>query len=470
MLEATGRNDLCPCGSGKKYKKCCLLNEQTRRPLSRTLLGQASQKAFNELLKFSGESDGVPTVPEDLPRLSLIDKNQVDGLFHVLILPWLFYQQHPQKPETLDGPSEETVVANCLRQRGASLDGMTRRYMDAARSEPFSFWQVLESSPNSGLLLKDMITGDERFVADVSLSRSVVRWDILFAQTVGLDGLYIVNATGIFAMKPSQFGRVATEFSELLRQPDGALPDRPCLFRYQHSFLRHYLESVQDMMNAPPPEIRNMDGDKLARVTSIYAFDPKRRNEVIAALAALDDMNSEGEEDGKTCVAWLAMPKSPGHKDKVLKARILVGSEQLESECNSEKRDKTLRRRLLKALDALLSHESTTLKPFRPGPDSMKPSRAGRHPTGSLDLARLSEEDEKQVEDQLGQQFMAWADTEIPALNGKTPRQMVRTKTGKEKIAGMINEWENMSGHVGEDAIYRFDFNRLRAELKIPEE
>lgn len=24
----TGRNDLCPCGSGKKFKKCCLLNKQ----------------------------------------------------------------------------------------------------------------------------------------------------------------------------------------------------------------------------------------------------------------------------------------------------------------------------------------------------------------------------------------------------------------------------------------------------------
>jgi preprotein translocase subunit SecA len=23
----TGRNDLCPCGSGKKYKKCCGLNK-----------------------------------------------------------------------------------------------------------------------------------------------------------------------------------------------------------------------------------------------------------------------------------------------------------------------------------------------------------------------------------------------------------------------------------------------------------
>jgi uncharacterized protein YecA (UPF0149 family) len=24
--EAVGRNDLCPCGSGKKYKKCGMLN------------------------------------------------------------------------------------------------------------------------------------------------------------------------------------------------------------------------------------------------------------------------------------------------------------------------------------------------------------------------------------------------------------------------------------------------------------
>ena len=23
-----GRNDLCPCGSGKKYKKCCMKNEK----------------------------------------------------------------------------------------------------------------------------------------------------------------------------------------------------------------------------------------------------------------------------------------------------------------------------------------------------------------------------------------------------------------------------------------------------------
>ena len=27
----TGRNDTCPCGSGKKYKKCCELKQQNGR-------------------------------------------------------------------------------------------------------------------------------------------------------------------------------------------------------------------------------------------------------------------------------------------------------------------------------------------------------------------------------------------------------------------------------------------------------
>jgi hypothetical protein len=26
-----GRNDPCPCGSGKKYKKCCLAKEEEAR-------------------------------------------------------------------------------------------------------------------------------------------------------------------------------------------------------------------------------------------------------------------------------------------------------------------------------------------------------------------------------------------------------------------------------------------------------
>lgn len=30
MIEKVGRNDPCPCGSGKKYKSCCMLKQQPK--------------------------------------------------------------------------------------------------------------------------------------------------------------------------------------------------------------------------------------------------------------------------------------------------------------------------------------------------------------------------------------------------------------------------------------------------------
>ncbi len=32
MNEKVGRNDPCPCGSGKKYKQCCLLKKEEKTP------------------------------------------------------------------------------------------------------------------------------------------------------------------------------------------------------------------------------------------------------------------------------------------------------------------------------------------------------------------------------------------------------------------------------------------------------
>jgi len=32
MNQKVGRNDPCPCGSGKKYKQCCLLKKEEKTP------------------------------------------------------------------------------------------------------------------------------------------------------------------------------------------------------------------------------------------------------------------------------------------------------------------------------------------------------------------------------------------------------------------------------------------------------
>jgi hypothetical protein len=37
-MAKTGRNDLCPCGSGQKYKKCCEANQRGGAAKTRALI------------------------------------------------------------------------------------------------------------------------------------------------------------------------------------------------------------------------------------------------------------------------------------------------------------------------------------------------------------------------------------------------------------------------------------------------
>ncbi len=40
MAEKTGRNDPCPCGSGKKYKQCCLKMPTGKKKFTATKITQ----------------------------------------------------------------------------------------------------------------------------------------------------------------------------------------------------------------------------------------------------------------------------------------------------------------------------------------------------------------------------------------------------------------------------------------------
>jgi len=55
IMAKVSRNDPCPCGSGKKYKKCCGTKERSRRQRSFTQLNQAKM-----IQQFSSSSDRSP--------------------------------------------------------------------------------------------------------------------------------------------------------------------------------------------------------------------------------------------------------------------------------------------------------------------------------------------------------------------------------------------------------------------------
>jgi hypothetical protein len=54
-----GRNDVCPCGSGSKYKRCCLSSghsfPQTKEPISRELIQKSMERLKNRAHDNLGE-------------------------------------------------------------------------------------------------------------------------------------------------------------------------------------------------------------------------------------------------------------------------------------------------------------------------------------------------------------------------------------------------------------------------------
>jgi antitoxin Xre/MbcA/ParS-like protein len=81
----------------------------------------------------------------------------------------------------------------------------------------------------------------------------------------------------------------------------------------------------------------------------------------------------------------------------------------------------------------------------------------------------LEPEGRARLEEALAQKYLAWADDKVPALGGKTPRQMMKTAAGRAEVEKMVNEWENLSPS-GTQAQFRFDFNLLRTDLGLAEE
>ena len=73
-----GRNDPCHCGSGKKYKKCCMEKDEAARPAGQEQMPEvdekfdhASQRAVSTLSQPAVASPPLLSEPEDESQLNL---------------------------------------------------------------------------------------------------------------------------------------------------------------------------------------------------------------------------------------------------------------------------------------------------------------------------------------------------------------------------------------------------------------
>ncbi len=118
MATKTGRNDPCPCGSGKKYKRCCLEQDQQDQRDAETALAAALAEQQAEDDDFAEWSDELDTASNAVVDLIEADKlDQAEQAAHELIANYPeVHDGYDRLGMVYEARGEPKKAADCYRK------------------------------------------------------------------------------------------------------------------------------------------------------------------------------------------------------------------------------------------------------------------------------------------------------------------------------------------------------------------
>ncbi|MRR05987.1 MAG: hypothetical protein EG828_03440 [Deltaproteobacteria bacterium] len=222
-VQKIGRNEPCPCGSGKKYKKCCLAKEQENSIRQR----DESTVAKSALEWLSATfPDGIRTAVQTnlFSGLKKAEKLALDELapgkselLTINIGEWLLTEAKIPVQDDVQ-PVRELLLA----PEGPGFSDVGRRWLSSLGERPLSLYEVQQLNPGEGVLVKDLLLGDapEVWVSEKKLSQSLVQWDIFGARLVLHDDQYRLSG----AVYPFQRETATSCKAKILRKAKGIEP------------------------------------------------------------------------------------------------------------------------------------------------------------------------------------------------------------------------------------------------------
>lgn len=373
-----GRNDPCPCGSGRKHKHCCL-GLPRHSPLP-DRVGWVWEK-LDWFLRVGGFEDDVEEV------LDMLGNEPMDELLAVSLV--LF---------------QDGAVDEFLLQRGPLLPDDERNLVAQWALRERSVHEVAEVRRGEGFTLRDVRTGDVHEVRERRGSTQVVPGDLICAHVVP-DG-HTNQLVGGLIVVPLW-----------LRDPLMSVLDaEPTALELAALIAR----------SAAPPELFNTEGEAMVLCETRYRLpDP-------SALAGLDrvlDADGEGtwtesvEVDGRT---WL-------------RGSVTLSGEELVVGTNSRERSRRLRATVEAAVPGLrvVSEEETPAADVMSRRD-----RSAAGPGAGPALAPVPPEAADMLAAFMREQEERWVDEPVPALAGLTPRQAAADPTRRQQLEALLHDFD----------------------------
>jgi hypothetical protein len=480
-----GRNDPCPCGSGKKYKKCCLLKENQAPPATQP--SGPDQRLRARLVEYVQRS--LPRADMDRAMREFFGE-AFDPAQRTLAVSEATEEKWPAFLEWLIHDfrlaTGQTPIARFLAERGKSLPADERSILEEWQDAIVGLHEVVDLEPGKSLTLRNVFDGRTFQVREVRGSLSAARWDILSHRIIRVNGEPQLSGLGhaFHAADREKLVAHVTARYEAYRKghPAATWAD---FFRAEPLVIRRYAEKMEREYR--PPALYTPEGHAVLFGRLRYAVRDQERL-MRGLLAAPDFEETTAPEDpiGTRHFAWLRTgpaeryvqesakpdhgmmitgqrfedPRRPGVTGL---ATLTVVGQEMTAEALSAQRLAWLKARLAEvAGDAIHLRADVVEDPWR----KLEAERGSRPP--ARPAPAVPPEVEAQVLGKvLHRHFTEWLDQPVPALDGRTPRAAVRDPRLRPRLIQLLRETENHQDHARREGRAWYDIGWMWTELGI---
>gem|GEM_PF-2808401 len=275
-----GRNAPCHCGSGKKYKKCCLKSDQ----LAGNQLNPEQPFPSPIIQGLDAKFENYRTLEADLGEAMFFHSDVAFGkeAFRVawkdfcgddatqfdpeltlmtIFMPWYLYnwtKKHGDETVVLKStPAETTVAESFLDKYGEQLPPEEIALLKAANRRPLSFFEIKEVPRGMALRVRDILLEEDIEIDIRTGAHPIDAGDILFGSHMHIDEFVMTLAESTDLVWPNNRAAIVGMRSWIKESTGTAKLTEGLLSGYEIELIDLYLELIEQQTNPPPPKLHN---------------------------------------------------------------------------------------------------------------------------------------------------------------------------------------------------------------------
>jgi len=454
-MKKIGRNDLCPCGSGKKYKKCCLAKD-TQFTSRRHDEKQAIQTALSWLEGHYPEEASAAVRFDfmdgpDEGKLDALDalSPQLAQALSINVGEWL------KKNAVLDVNGKDVKAHELILGKGGPLlTSHGREWLLELAKRPLSLYEVKEVMKDEGLVLADMLNPDQPpvHVRERAATGFLVPWDTLGTRLIWQDDSFVMTGATYLMERETALDCLAEIKSELEHESGDPALDRSITASI---IIDCWLDSILE--TRPLPELFDMStGDKILLTTDHYRVTDWKEFERI--LEAQEDVEGDRDE------GWDRFEELEDGRCRTHASMMAKGPDTLEVFCRTPKLADEARQWLEEIAGSVITYKIREVVDPR--------SEKARDAAEPLPEPDIPQEIQRQLIHQyLAKHYETWPEIALPALKGKSPLEAVKDKKLRPAVVELLKSLEQLEARrIDQTGGEPFDVNFLWERLGLKRE